>query len=135
MKIIGVDHIGIAVKNINRAMDFYRRGLGLDLGGIEDIPDRNLKVGFINIGSTKIELIESTSDDSAIAKYIAKKGEGIHHICLLVDDIAEALTHFKSEGFELIDSHPRGGAEGSKVAFVHPKAAGGVLIELKQIFK
>lgn len=135
MKILSIDHIGIAVKNINQALDFYRRGLGLELGGIEEIPERNLKAGFINVGATKIELLESTSDDSAIAKYIAKKGEGIHHICLLVDDIAEALEHFKAEGFELIDSQPRGGAEGSKVAFIHPKAAGGALIELKQLFK
>ena len=132
MKIIGTDHIGIAVKNINQSMDFYRRGLGLDLGGIEDIPDRNLRVGFINVGSAKIELIESTSDDSAIAKYIAGKGEGIHHICLLVDDIKAALAKLKAEDFKLIDNEPRGGAEGSMVAFVHPKAANGVLIELKQ---
>ena len=135
MKILGIDHIGIAVKNINQSMDFYRRGLGLELGGIEEIPDRDLKAGFIDVGATKIELIESTSDNSAIGKYIAKKGEGIHHICLLVDNIAKALEHFKSEGFELIDSQPRGGAEGSKIAFIHPKAAGGVLIELKQLFK
>ena len=135
MKILSIDHIGIAVKNINQSLDFYKRGLGLELDGIEEIPDRNLRVGFINIGSTKIELIESTSDDSTIAKYIAKKGEGIHHICLLVDNLTEALKHFKSEGFELIDNQPRVGAEGSKIAFIHPKAAGGVLIELKQLFK
>jgi len=135
MKILGTDHIGIAVKNINQSMDFYKRGLGLELGGIEEIPDRNLRVGFINVGTTKIELIESTSGDSAIAKYIAKKDEGIHHICLLVDDIKAVLAKMKAEGFKLIDNEPREGAEGSMVAFVHPKAANGVLIELKQLFK
>ncbi|MCP4581808.1 MAG: methylmalonyl-CoA epimerase [candidate division Zixibacteria bacterium] len=135
MKVLGTDHIGIAVKDIDTSMEFYRRALGLELGGIEDIPDQNLKVGFIDTGSAKIELVESTSEESAIAKYIAKKGEGIHHICLLVDNISDALSRCKSEGFKLIDNEPRDGAEGSKIAFVHPKAAGGVLIELKQLSK
>jgi len=135
MKILGTDHIGIAVKSITQSIEFYRRGLGLELGGIEEVPDRHLKVGFIDTGNTRLELIESTSEESAIAKYIAKKGEGIHHICLLVDDIKAVLDRLKAEGFKLIDDEPRSGAEGTKVAFVHPKAANGVLIELKQLFK
>ena len=133
MHITGVDHIGIAVKSISQAIDFYHRALNLNLSGTEDIPERGLKVGFIETGDARIELIESASDDSAIAKYIAAKGEGIHHICLKVDDIDAALAQCKQEGFKLIDETPKSGAEGSKVAFVHPKSAGGVLIELKQL--
>ena len=135
MKILGTDHIGIAVKSIDQSIEFYRQGLGLELGGIEEIPDRHLRVGFINTGNTRLEFIESTSEESAIAKYIAKKGEGIHHICLRVDDIEAALARLKAEGFKLIDSEPQSGAEGTKVAFVHPKATNGVLIELNQTSK
>ena len=132
MKVKGIDHIGIAVKKIDQAMDFYRKGLHLELGGREDIPERHLKVGFVETGNTRLELIESTSDESAIAKYIAKKGEGIHHICLVVDNIDEALDQMKEEGFALIDNEPKPGAQGSRIAFVHPKSSGGVLIELKE---
>ncbi|MCD6163272.1 MAG: methylmalonyl-CoA epimerase [candidate division Zixibacteria bacterium] len=133
MKVLNIDHIGIAVKQISDSMEFYSSALGLKLGGTEEVPERHLKVGFIEIGSTRIELIESTSDESAIAKYIEKKGGGLHHICLSVDNIVEALTHMKNKGFKLIDNEPKDGAEGSKVAFVHPKSAGGVLIELKEL--
>jgi methylmalonyl-CoA/ethylmalonyl-CoA epimerase len=133
MKILGVDHIGIAVNNISEAKAFYEKGLGLSLDGTEDIPDRDLRIGFINAGDTKIELIESTSNRSAIAKFLASRGQGIHHICLKVDNIQQAIDQLIKEGYELIDDFPRTGAAGSKVAFLHPRAAGGVLIELKQL--
>jgi methylmalonyl-CoA/ethylmalonyl-CoA epimerase len=133
MRIISIDHIGIAVNSIPESMDFYGRGLNLKLGGTEAIPDRHLKIGFIDVGNTRVELIESTSNDSAIAKYVQKHGGGIHHICLRVANLDEALAHMKKEGFELIDEKPKPGAEGSRVAFVHPKAGHGVMIELKEI--
>lgn len=139
MKILGIDHIGIAVNNIEKVMDFYNRALGLRLGNIEEIPDRQLKIGFIDIGGrspsemTKIELVEPTSSESTVAKFIAKRGEGIHHLCFQVDDIEEALKRLSKEGFELIDKLPRRGAADSKIAFIHPKSTGGVLIELKQL--
>lgn len=132
MKVLGVDHIGIAVKKIEDSMKFYEEGLDLKLAGIEQIPERHLKVGFIETGDARIELIESTSDESAIAGFIAGRGEGIHHICLKVDDIEAALEQMKRKGYKLIDEVPKAGAEGSRVAFIHPKSAGGVLIELKQ---
>jgi methylmalonyl-CoA/ethylmalonyl-CoA epimerase len=138
MKILGIDHIGIAVNNIDKVMGFYNRALGLNLSGTEEITDGHLKVGFIDIGDksfsemTRIELIEPTSSESTIAKFIAKRGEGIHHFSFQVDDIEKALKRLSKEGFELIDEKPRRGAAGSKIAFVHPKSTGGVLIELKE---
>jgi methylmalonyl-CoA/ethylmalonyl-CoA epimerase len=132
MKILGVDHIGIAVKNLELAFAAYEKGFGLKLGGVELIPDRKLKIGFIDMGNTHVELIESTSPDTPIAKFIEKNGEGIHHYCLRVDNIEEALAHFKNIGYELIDKEPRVGAAGTKIAFIHPRSFGGVLIELKQ---
>ena len=119
-------------------MGFYSRALGLELSSIEEITDGHLKVGFINVCDqsplemTKIELIEPTSSESVVAKFIAKNGEGIHHICFLVDDINGALEHLSKEGFELVDNEPRRGAAGAEIAFVHPKSTGGVLIELKE---
>ena len=141
MKILGIDHIGIAVNDIEKMLGFYIRTLGLRFGGIEEIPDRYLKVGFIDnsesspSAKTRIELIEPTSPESTVAKFIAKRGEGIHHLCFHVDDIEEAIGQLVKGGFELIDKIPRRGAENSKIAFIHPKSTGGVLIELKQLPK
>jgi len=135
LKVLSVDHIGIAVSDIAKAMNFYSNGLGLKLGEIEEIKDRQLRVGFIDTGSAKIELIEPTSDDSTVAEFISRRGEGIHHICFKVDNLVKALQHMKNNGFDLIDNKPRDGAGGSKIAFVHPKSAGGVLIELKELPK
>jgi len=135
LKVSGIDHIGIAVGNITKAMDFYSNALGLKLDGVEEIKERQLRVGFIEIGSAKIELIEPTSDDSTIAKFISRKGEGIHHICFKVENIVKVLRQMKSKGFDLINNKPQDGAGGSKIAFVHPKSASGVLIELKELPK
>ena len=133
MKIIGIDHIGIAVKEIGKAAGFYENVLGLPIAGEEAIVDRQLKIAFLETGNARLELIEPTSDDSTIAKFLANRGEGIHHFCLLVDDIEQALQEMSQKGYRLIDETPRQGAEGSKIAFVHPSTAGGVLIELKQL--
>jgi len=133
MQILGIDHIGIAVNSIADAVDFYQRALGLKLDRTEAIPERHIRIGFIDTGSTQLELIEPTSNESVIAKFIASRGEGIHHFCLRVDDLAGALAVLKDQGYELIDPEPRQGAAGSRIAFVHPRAAGGVLIELKEV--
>ena len=133
MKIIGIDHIGIAVKEIGKAAGFYENVLGLPIAGEEAIADRQLKIAFLETGNARLELIEPTSDDSTIAKFLANRGEGIHHFCLLVDDIEQALQEMSQKGYRLIDETPRQGAEGSKIAFIHPSTAGGVLIELKQL--
>lgn len=133
MKILGIDHIGIAVKNIGGAAGFYDNALGLHIAGEEIIADRHLKIAFLETGNGRLELIEPTSEESTIAKFLANRGEGIHHFCLLVDDIEQALQEMSQKGYRLIDKTPRHGAEGSKIAFIHPSAAGGVLIELKQL--
>jgi len=135
LKINGIDHVGIAVKSIDEARVFYEKGLNLKVGGFEEIPERSLNVAFFNTGNSRIELIESTSPNSAIAKYLDKNGQGIHHICIEVENIIDSLNNLKSEGYRLIDSEPKKGAGGSLVAFVHPISADGILIELKQIVK
>jgi lactoylglutathione lyase/methylmalonyl-CoA/ethylmalonyl-CoA epimerase len=124
-----VSHIGIAVKSIDEARKFYEK-LGLTVSSIEEVPTQKIRVAFIPVGDTKIELLESMSDDSAIAKYIEKKGEGIQHIAFAVDDLPAALESTKNDGITLIDEVPRPGAGGADIAFFHPKSAGGVLVEL-----
>jgi len=135
LKILGIDHIGIAVKDIRRAARFYDEALDLPIAGEEKIEDRQLNIAFLETGNARLELIEPTSADSTIAKFLANRGEGIHHFCLLVDDIEQALKEMAAKGYRLIDETPRRGAAGSKIAFIHPSAAGGVLIELKQLKK
>jgi methylmalonyl-CoA/ethylmalonyl-CoA epimerase len=132
MKIIGIDHIAIAVNNIEATAEYFERAFGLNIAGKESIPDRHLEIGMLNLNNTKVELVEGKSPDTTIAKYIAKKGEGIHHICVRVDNIDDMLAHLKKQGFNLIDETPRSGAEGARIAFVHPGSFGGILIELKE---
>jgi methylmalonyl-CoA/ethylmalonyl-CoA epimerase len=132
MKIIGIDHIAIAVNNIKVTAEYFNRAFGIGLSGTEKIPDRFLEIGMLDLNNTKVELVEGKSPETTIAKYIAKKGEGIHHICVQVDNIDEVLAHLKSRGFNLIDEKPRSGAEGARIAFVHPSSFGGILIELKE---
>ena len=131
-----LDHIGIAVGDLAAALAFYRDALGLEIEAPEEIPSQHVRTHFIDVGAgnhaAKLELLEATSPDSAIAKYIQKRGPGLHHITLRVDDIAAALAQLNSRGARLIDEQPRPGAEGSLIAFVHPAAAHGVLVELKQ---
>ncbi|MGD8463209.1 MAG: methylmalonyl-CoA epimerase [Anaerolineae bacterium] len=126
-----IDHIGIVVHSIPAALQVYQAALGLSLEEMANIPDQQVQVAFLPIGESNIELVQPTTEDSGIAKFLAKRGEGIHHICLEVDDIEAALAQLKAHGVRLIDEEPRLGAHG-RVAFLHPKGAHGVLIELVQ---
>ncbi|AGK60536.1 methylmalonyl-CoA epimerase [Archaeoglobus sulfaticallidus PM70-1] len=123
-----IDHIGIAVKNLDEAVELYKK-LGFEVKGIEEVEEQKVKVAMLPVGESKIELLEATSPESAIAKFIEKRGEGIHHIAINVEDIERALEKVKAEGLTLIDEKPRIGAGGKKVAFVHPKSTKGVLLE------
>jgi len=125
-----IDHIGIAVNNLEESLSFYEDALGLKVEDIEEVPDQKVKVGFIDIGGVHLELLESTSPDGTVAKFIEKRGEGIHHIAILVDNIENSLDLMKNKGVKLIDETPRKGAGGSKMAFVHPKSTHGILLEL-----
>jgi methylmalonyl-CoA epimerase len=127
-----LDHIGIAVKDLTAALAFYRDALGLEIEAPEDVASQRVRAHFVPVGEAKLELLEATAADSPIAKYVDKRGPGLHHITLRVDDIVAALAQLKSHGAKLIDEQPRPGAEGSLVAFVHPSSAHGVLVELKQ---
>ena len=128
-----INHIGIATKGIDEALKFWSDALGLDNVHTEIVVDQKVKVAMLPLGESRIELLEPTSDDSPISKFLAKRGPGIHHIAVEVDDIEAALATLKSQGMRLIDESPRVGAEGCLVAFVHPASTGGVLLELVQI--
>lgn len=132
MKALKVDHIGIAVKNIEETLGFYQDVLGLELQGVEVVEDQKVKVAFLPVGDTEIELLESTSDDGPIAKFIEKNGEGIQHIAFKVDNIEEAIQYMLEKGLKMIDETPRYGAGGAKIAFVHPKSSNRVLVELSE---
>ncbi len=127
-----IDHIGIAVSDLEAALKFYRDALGLDVRPPEEVPSQKVRAHFVPVGDSALELLEATSEDSPIARSIARRGPGIHHVTLRVDDIAAALAQLRARGVRLIDEAPRPGAEGALVAFIHPSATGGVLIELKQ---
>ena len=127
-----LDHIGIAVANLDEALRFYRDALGLEIDTPEDVPSQHVRAHFIPAGESALELLEATDAESPIAKYVARRGPGLHHITLRVDDILAALARLKDRGVRLIDETPRPGAHGSLVAFIHPSSAHGVLVELKQ---
>ena len=127
-----LDHIGIAVSNLDEALAFYRDALGLDIEAPEDVASQKVRAHFIDAGGAALELLEATDPSSPIAKYLQKHGPGLHHITLRVDDIVAALAQLKARGVRLIDETPRPGAHGSLVAFIHPSSAHGVLVELKQ---
>jgi methylmalonyl-CoA/ethylmalonyl-CoA epimerase len=128
---IGVDHIGVAVKNLDDAVGVYRDVLGFKLEGVHVLNERKVKVAFLSTGDeTQIELLEPLDSDSPVAKFLESRGEGIHHIAVEVDDIEATLEELKKKGVVLVDDKPRMGAEGKKIAFVHPKSTRGVLLEL-----
>ncbi|NYB73952.1 methylmalonyl-CoA epimerase [Sedimentibacter hydroxybenzoicus DSM 7310] len=127
-----IDHIGIAVNSIEQALNFYEGVLGLKAAGTEVVEEQKVKVAFLPTGDSEVELLEATSEDSPVAKYIAKNGEGIQHIAYRVDDIEKAIEEMKARGMRMIDETPRYGAGGAKIAFCHPKSTGGVLVELCQ---
>ena len=123
-----ISHIGIAVKSIDEAAKFYEK-IGLKIASIEEVPSQKIRVAFIPVGESKIELLEPTSDESTVAKFIEKKGEGIQHIAFAVDDLPDSLANCETEGIQLIDKEPRPGAGGADIAFLHPKSTYGVLYE------
>lgn len=132
MKVI-LDHVGIAVTDLEASLAFFRDGLGLDVERPEDVPSQRVRAQFLAAGSASLELLEATSPDSPIAKFLDTRGPGLHHITLRVDDIRAALQHLRQRNVRLIDEEPRAGADGASVAFVHPSSAHGVLVELKQV--
>ena len=130
-----LDHVGIAVGDLAQALAFYRDALGLEVEPPEEVASQRVRAHFVPVGEATLELLEPTAPDSPIAKYIEKRGPGVHHITLRVDDISEALARLKARGVRLIDESPRAGAEGALIAFVHPASTHGVLVELKQRLK
>jgi methylmalonyl-CoA epimerase len=127
-----IDHIGVAVRSLQDAARIYADGLGMEVGPAEEVTDQKTRVAMIPIGESRIELLEATDADSPVARFIARRGEGIHHICLQVDDLADIVSRLKGAGITMIDEEPRKGAGNRLVAFVHPSAVGGVLLELSQ---
>jgi methylmalonyl-CoA/ethylmalonyl-CoA epimerase len=131
LKILRLDHIGIAVKSLEESLKFYET-LGLKSTGTEEVAEQKVRVAFFPTGDSEIELLESTAPDGPIARHIEKNGEGIQHVALRVDNIEAALAELKEKGIRLIDEKPRYGAGGARIAFVHPKSAGGILLELSE---
>ncbi|MDY0256188.1 methylmalonyl-CoA epimerase [Gudongella oleilytica] len=127
-----IDHIGIAVKNLEETLKFYEDVLGIKCVSQEVVEEQKVKVAFLPIGDTEVELLESTSEDGPIARFIEKKGEGIQHIAFKVDNIEEAIKELEEKGVRMIDEQPRYGAGGARIAFLHPKSTSGVLIEISQ---
>ena len=133
MNISHIEHLGIAVKSLEEAIPYYENILGLECYSIEEVADQKVKTAFFKVGQTKIELLEPTSEESTIAKFIEKRGEGIHHMAFAIEDgVANALAEVEAKGVRLIDKAPRKGAEGLNIAFLHPKSTCSVLTELCQ---
>ena len=132
MKTMKIDHIGIAVKDLDETLKFYEEVLGMTCTGKEEVADQKVRVAFLPVGDSEVELLESTDVEGPIAKYIEKKGEGIQHIAFRVDNIEEAIENMKQKGIRMIDEQPRYGAGGAKFALCHPKSTGGVLVELSE---
>ena len=127
-----INHIGIAVKSIESVFEFYNKTLGLEYLGEEEVVEQKVKVAFFQSGESRIELLEATSDDSPIAKFISKKGEGIHHLAFSSENILDDLENLIENNIKIIDKTPRAGAHNTKIAFLHPKASSGVLVELTE---
>jgi methylmalonyl-CoA/ethylmalonyl-CoA epimerase len=126
-----LDHIGIAVESIDAGLAIYR-ALGIEIEGVEEVADQGVRVAFLTVGDARLELLEPTDDTSLIARHIERRGAGLHHICLRVPDIRMAMARLSKEGFRLLSEEPLRGAHDCLVCFIHPKSAGGVLIELSQ---
>ncbi len=132
MKALKVDHIGIAVNDLEASTKFYTDALGLEAMGTEVVEEQKVRVAFLPCGDAEVELLESTAPDGPIAKYIEKKGEGIQHLAFRVENIEQAIADMQAKGYKMIDEKPRYGAGGAKIAFVHPKSTNGVLVELSE---
>jgi len=132
MKPIKINHVAIVVQNIDAALSFWEQTFGLELDHVEEVPSQKSKVAFLPLGESEIELVQPTTSDSGLANFLEKRGEGMHHICIEVEDIDAALVELKSKGVRLINEVPEE-LPGRKMAFIHPKAANGVLVELYQL--
>ncbi len=130
MKPSHIEHIGIAVKNLDEAISFYEKAFGLECYAVEEVAEQKVKTAFFKVGQTKIELLESTDAEGPVGKFIEKKGEGVHHIAFAVENLAEKLISIQDAGVRVIDKTPRQGAEGLNIGFLHPKSTFGVLTEL-----
>ncbi|MGH9363319.1 MAG: methylmalonyl-CoA epimerase [Thermoanaerobaculia bacterium] len=127
-----LDHLGVAVRSLAPALALYRDRLGLAVEGVEEVPQEKVRVAFLPLGDTRLELLEPTADDSPVARFIDKRGEGLHHLCFEVEDLDGVLARLPGSGIELLPGYPRPGAEGGRVAFLHPRSTGGVLMELRE---
>ena len=132
-KITKINHIAVAVSDIESSLNFWRDALGLELSELREVPAESAQIAFLPVGGTEVELVRPTTDDSGLAKYLAKNGAGIHHLCLETDDIDGMMAQLKGKGVQLINESPRTAADGKRYAFIHPKSTGGVLVELYQI--
>jgi methylmalonyl-CoA/ethylmalonyl-CoA epimerase len=128
-----INHVAVVVDDMDKALTFWRDALGMDLHEVRDVPAEKSKVAFLPLHGSEVELVQPTSEDSGIAKYLAKRGPGLHHICLEVDDIVAMMDQLKSKGVRLINDEPRTAADGKKYAFIHPESTSGVLVELYQL--
>ena len=129
-RVLKINHIGLAVESIQQALGVFSEGLGLDVAGFDDVASDAVRVAFLPLGESRLELLEPQGEEGPLQKFLANRGPGIHHICLEVEDLPGLLDNLKKRGVELIDEQPRPGAHGSLVAFIHPKSANGVLVEL-----
>jgi methylmalonyl-CoA/ethylmalonyl-CoA epimerase len=132
VKAKGLDHVAIAVKDLDRAIALYRDALGLELTEIEEVPEQQVRTAIFGHGMGRVELISPTVSESGVAKFLEKRGEGLHHICIEVEDLEAAIAAMKARGAPMIDEAPKPGAGGAKVAFIHPRGSHGVLVELRQ---
>jgi methylmalonyl-CoA/ethylmalonyl-CoA epimerase len=127
-----IDHLGIAVRSLEEGLALWGDLLGLEPAEIETVTEQGVRTAFLNVGETRLELLEPTGPDTPVGRFLHKRGPGFHHICFLVEDLESALRQLEARGLRLVDQQPRNGAGGSKVAFLHPSSTGGVLVELKQ---
>jgi methylmalonyl-CoA/ethylmalonyl-CoA epimerase len=127
-----INHLGVAVNSLDEALQFWRDGLGLELKEVEIVEDQGVRVAMLPIGESRVELLEATGPETPVGKFLSKRGPGLHHLCVEVEDLAAKLAELKTRGIRLIDEQPRRGASGSLVAFVHPASTSGVLLELTQ---
>lgn len=132
-KVVKIDHIAILADDMDKSLNFWRDALGMELTHVEDVPAEKSMVAFLPVAGTEIELVKPTTDDSGLARYLEKRGPGMHHVCLEVDDISGMLEQLKAKGIQLINESPMSGLGGRKYAFIHPKSTNGVLVELYQL--
>ncbi len=132
-KVKQINHVAVVVEDMEKALSFWRDALGMELHGLRDVPTEKSRVAFLPLPGSEVELVQPTTGDSGIAKYLSRRGPGMHHICLEVDHIEEMMSQLKSKGVRLINEEPRTAADGKKYAFIHPESTSGVLVELYQI--